>query len=46
MEDFNAEIARDGPFDCAQGAWVESRIGEPGPSLGSVSLSNRPCLSF
>ena len=29
MEDFNAEFARGGPFDCAQGAWAKPRIGEP-----------------
>ncbi len=46
MEDFNAEIARGGPFDCAQGAWVESRIGEPVEPSVLVFLMTDPSTAL
>ena len=42
MEDFNAEIARRGPFDCAQGAWAKPRIGEPVEPSVLVFLMTTP----
>ena len=46
MEDFNAEIARGGPFDCAQGAWAKSRIGEPVEPSVLVFLMTNPSTAL